>query len=564
MARASGRFLVMACGGVVVAIASCVVGFDGMPCRDATDCASPAIYCIQGSCSREYATPGNNWVLPADGGEVGDGGDNSEPADPVRLPDGGEVYAVKVAGRFCVEDPSTVTLPVKIWFVIDDSGSMATSDPSQNRYNSIRALATQRAAPGTLFFGGMTFAGDGATRFSTPRFNDDVATFNSQVPTSPGSGQTPYYAALDMTASELNSDIDENQSTAVRTRYVVVFLTDGMPTVPAGTTEQEVLAKVGRIMALGSRAGGVTFNTVYLGGGDSDAGQGLGLLEAMATLGKGAFKSFPNGNALDFGNLDSSSIQAAWEPRLFVVTNRSMMPTAEGQEVDSDRDGLDDAREAELRTDPKSADTDGDGCGDLIEVRLQWNPLAQVAGECTCAAGKAQLDTDDDGLNDCEEQWTGTHARNPDSDIGRDSPIDGDLIPDGLDFTVMDATYANTGTDWDHDGVLDIDEVRAHTSTSLVDLERSSWAYRYSVIERESPDSGCYGFEVKNIALGNTLAVAGRAAGENVIELFVAESMRDDPRKDLQFRVARKIAPYIKGNVLTVSPADFDRVLRPK
>jgi formylglycine-generating enzyme required for sulfatase activity len=71
--------------------------------------------------------------------------------------------------------------------------------------------------------------------------------------------------------------------------------------------------------------------------------------------------------------------------------------------LDSDRDGLDDAREAALGTDPLKADSDGDGEPDGREVSaLGTNPL--------------KADTDGDGVYDGEElTMRGTDPRVPDA-----------------------------------------------------------------------------------------------------------------------------------------------------
>jgi hypothetical protein len=74
-----------------------------------------------------------------------------------------------------------------------------------------------------------------------------------------------------------------------------------------------------------------------------------------------------------------------------------------GTSADSDEDGLTDAEEAELGTDPNNADSDGDGLADGVEVELGTSPTT--------------ADTDGDGYTDAEEQAEGT------------SPIDGDDAP---------------------------------------------------------------------------------------------------------------------------------------
>ena len=99
-------------------------------------------------------------------------------------------------------------------------------------------------------------------------------------------------------------------------------------------------------------------------------------------------------------------------------------------DADADGDGLSDARETQIGTDPNGADSDGDGLCD--------GPIA-VPG--TCAAGEdrngnGQLDpgetdpndpdTDCDAVSDGEEQTRGTDPRARDTD--------GDLIPDGVEL----------------------------------------------------------------------------------------------------------------------------------
>jgi hypothetical protein len=551
---------------VCAAIWGCPNRLDEIQCSVDRNCPSPVPYCVRGLCT-SILPPDFSFADGGTGGGTAPDGGNPDSLDGGSSLDGGDLVTVKVAGRFCTEDPATVTLPVKVWFVIDDSGSMVTSDPNKNRFKSATALATKVANPGRMFFGGMTFAGDALTRFSNPRFNDDVTVFNSQVPDSAGSGMTPYLAALDMTASELRADVDENRTLAQRTRYVIIFLSDGTPTMPEPTPSAEVILKVDGIMALGAEVGGITLNAVHLGGAGEDAGVGAAaekLLNEMALHGKGAYKSFPNGDSLDFAGLDYSPITRTWEQRFFMVTNRSMRPSATGAVADSDRDGLDDPREAALGINPTLADSDGDGCSDLVEDRLGWNPKATVPGECTCEVGKALLDTDEDGLNDCEEMWIGTKSNDSDSDLGRMDTTEGDLVPDGLDFVAMDATYPNSNTDFDVDGVQDIEELRVHADVTNVDKDRQRWQYRYPVFERESTSSRCYKFEVENVALGKTLAASGHPAGENIIELFFAESAQDAAGKDRLFRIATKNVPYAAGKVIVVTPTDFDRLLRAK
>lgn len=98
-------------------------------------------------------------------------------------------------------------------------------------------------------------------------------------------------------------------------------------------------------------------------------------------------------------------------PTSTITTNIKNDTILFGEPVDSDKDGLDDAREKELGTNPNNPDTDGDGLTDGQEVLVyHTNPL--------------KADTDGDGLSDADEVliWK-TDPLNPDTD--------GDGYPDG-------------------------------------------------------------------------------------------------------------------------------------
>lgn len=85
---------------------------------------------------------------------------------------------------------------------------------------------------------------------------------------------------------------------------------------------------------------------------------------------------------------------------------------------DSDDDGISDAEELRLGTDPNRADTDGDGLNDQEELKFGTNPLLS--------------DSDADGISDAEEMafWGADYASDADGDgipnfLDRDSDNDG-------------------------------------------------------------------------------------------------------------------------------------------
>ncbi|MEZ4266209.1 MAG: SUMF1/EgtB/PvdO family nonheme iron enzyme [Myxococcota bacterium] len=97
---------------------------------------------------------------------------------------------------------------------------------------------------------------------------------------------------------------------------------------------------------------------------------------------------------------------------------------------DDDDDGLDDAVEAGLGTDPLDADTDGDGLDDAFENDGFRNPL--------------DADSDDDGLSDGDETL-GTGPLAAFGPTSYDNPdTDGDGLPDGLEVGVTSAIPPGT------------------------------------------------------------------------------------------------------------------------
>jgi hypothetical protein len=471
-----------------------------------------------------------------------------------------EIAPNEIKGQFCTQDPATIVYPMKVWFVIDDSGSMQMNDPNQNRYKKVCTLAMAKADPGHVFFGGEVFSGVRTKVFTSPRFMDDVPMFCAQVTAAQnaGNGDTPYLGALNLAMGEIEADIDANKVLAKRTKYVVIFLSDGIPT---DSTPADDIDAVDRLVSLGPPlSAGITLNTVLLGGDDPGA---PGLLQQMANHGNGVFKSFPSGDQLNYDGFDFSTVRRTYLQRFFVLTNLSMLPNGKtGPDVDSDGDGLPDFQEMAMGLDPTSRDTDGDGCNDKLEVNMNWDPKAKVMGQCECDPKVADVtkDTDNDGLNDCEEYWLKTTANDPDSDIGKITMTDPDYIFDSLDhYQVNDPTFPDITTDRDLDGFLDREELRMHTSLDVPDVDREKWQYNYTTFEKDPNKDRCYNFVVDNVTLGHTLKTPEHAADENVILMYYVESAADDPYFDTMYTLAKMNVPYKDGNlVLTVDPSQFN------
>jgi len=115
---------------------------------------------------------------------------------------------------------------------------------------------------------------------------------------------------------------------------------------------------------------------------------------------------------------------------------------AQQQPVDTDGDGLTDAREANLGTDPTKADTDGDGLSDYDEVE-QYKPDPLTA------------DTDGDGLSDGEE--VNSYGTDP-----LKADTDGDGLNDGDEINQYRTDPK--ASDTDGDGINDYDEINQYNT----------------------------------------------------------------------------------------------------
>ncbi|MCC6793386.1 MAG: hypothetical protein IT336_17005 [Thermomicrobiales bacterium] len=131
---------------------------------------------------------------------------------------------------------------------------------------------------------------------------------------------------------------------------------------------------------------------------------------------------------------------------------------------DSDGDGLDDNTEAQIGTDPTSADTDQDGLSDGDEVNLYGSDPLSMDGDGDLLPDYNEVmqhgtnpmnpDSDGDSLNDHDELNYNTDPLNADSD--------GDGLLDGIELFTYPSDPLDT--DSDDDGLLDGDEVNLYGS----------------------------------------------------------------------------------------------------
>ncbi|MDP2312722.1 MAG: hypothetical protein Q8P41_07440 [Pseudomonadota bacterium] len=152
---------------------------------------------------------------------------------------------------------------------------------------------------------------------------------------------------------------------------------------------------------------------------------------------------------------------------------------------DQDCDGLTDAQEAEIGTDPATADSDGDGLGDWEELLNGTDPLDDdtdgdgiLDSEDAEPGTDATADTDGDGLGDDLEAAFGTDPNDADTDnddvtdldelLNGTDPLDDDSDDDGMTDGQEEAAGTDPqNEDTDGDGLTDGDEVAEHGTDPL-------------------------------------------------------------------------------------------------
>jgi hypothetical protein len=539
---------------------------------------------------------------------------------------------VSFQGQFCTLGVNDVVRPIKIFFAMDGSGSMAKTDPNCSRCTAIINLFNSLPADPDIYVALMVFAG-ATNSFLTPASctgsgttlegftqlinMDDCARdkMAAQLQTwedpanDPNSGSTDFVKPLSEIYAVINQDIANYESqatdpsTATRADYYVIFLSDGHPD---QYQDDQLLPEYGgtavtRIYDLKDLADNVTFNTVHVfnpiqplytpcnfdagpAGSFADGGyvptcqtlivnQDAERLQLMAEAGGGVFRDFRNNEPINFLYLNFGQVKRSWVVSEFLVSNFSALPDSPIDDADSDSDGLPDSLELQIGTDPLNADTDG------VEYKFGadagLNPLVPNIG---CPPALLHVDSDCDGIWDCDEQIIGSNPQVVDTDY--------DGVPDKVEWLLgTQASSPDMEEDPDQDLLVNRKEVEFHTNPLQPDTSTlTDNAYRYTVSLAGVPNAQgqqCYNFEVDNVLLANTLpdtenysvlppgwvprTPTGRGPGYNDLWISVTFVPMDDPTAHTEVRQYRIQTPRFPvggirspvDGVIPIVPANF-------
>jgi len=510
--------------------------------------------------------------------------------DPAAGKHGAEDRSLRVEGRFCTDATSDVIRPIKLLFAMDTSQSMVATDPNGTRARALVELLdsfpedTLEVEVGILLFAGnttwLTNGGhSGFVRVSEidSAERDRIAAtilsyaYAGGINEGPNRDTTDFVMPLDEIFATISADIAEHRGTTGQdatdqARYHVVFLSDGHPQV---IQDGDIDVRCPAIRGLHTEAGDVTLNTVFVFSPDQtiptscspDAGYcqaevveaDSARLRRMADLGGGEFRSFRNGEPINFLSLRLGGVKRAFLIQDIHVYNLNARPESELLAPDSDADGLTDAEELNVGTDPTRRDSDGDGFSDGVEeyYRARGGAFNPVFTENGSSLNKGCLDTligqdlDNDGLLDCDEQLVGTSNGRFDTD--------GDGVPDAFEWLGgSQAASPDVEDDPDRDGLPNALEVRMHTDPAVPQGGNlSDRAYRYRVKAlplSEGNGRSCYSFWIDNVLMVPTMDV-GDGPGVNELMMSIAQVGGDDLEAPPVYKVARFQARYPIGGI---------------
>lgn len=201
----------------------------------------------------------------------------------------------------CTTTISSTTIPTKMLFIVDMSGSNQSANNCTVGPNCTDPGKKMRAGSIQAFYDMFGMKSNFSWSFDIFKGTTSTALINNGSPSSPvfgnaavmqtainsfkgmvDSDNTPYMAALNLATTAISNDPDLRKTTDAP-QYIVVFMSDGVPN-GSGDTSTNILNQVRTIVGLSP--GRVSFNAVYYGPANATAS---GLIQSMASAGNGNF-----------------------------------------------------------------------------------------------------------------------------------------------------------------------------------------------------------------------------------------------------------------------------------
>ncbi|NOZ86995.1 MAG: VWA domain-containing protein [Deltaproteobacteria bacterium] len=140
---------------------------------------------------------------------------------------------LSISGEVCSKPPQDSDFPVKIMFIVDASGSMQQTDEGDYRAQAVRDVVNKFADNPQVYFDIIKF--NGKVDVLTEGFEPAGSVANKEaIFGSAGllqaDSQTDYQGALGVAYQELLKDMmNSDRSELTRTKYVIIFFSDGTP-----------------------------------------------------------------------------------------------------------------------------------------------------------------------------------------------------------------------------------------------------------------------------------------------------------------------------------------------